>query len=216
MSDLAQAVRDNEHVPTRGGEAAAVRVRKAEAADVPELSRLLAAAFFDDPVLSWVYPDPAPRQEILPAVFRTFIDACQAGDEVYTTDRHIAGAVCVPPGREPDEAQLADLEQISGDYAPRAFELSELMDAEHPHEPHYYLFFLGTRPEWQSRGIGSALLEQLLEPCDRDGVPAYLDATSERNKRLYLRHGFEVRNEVRLPGGAAFWPMWREPGNILV
>jgi ribosomal protein S18 acetylase RimI-like enzyme len=211
MSDLPQAVRAREHAPRRRGEAVAPRARRAEAADVSELSRLLAAAFFDDPVFGWCYPDPAPRREILPAVFRTFIAACQAGDEIYTTEDHLAGAVCVPPGQEPDDAQLTALEEISGEYAPRTFELSELMAAEHPHEPHYYLFFLGTRPQWQSRGIGSALLEQLLEPCDRDGIPAYLDATSERNKRLYLRHGFEVSNEVRLPGGAAFWPMWRMP-----
>jgi hypothetical protein len=34
-----------------------------------------------------------------------------------------------------------------------------------------------------------------------NGVPAYLEATSERNVRLYLRHGFDVTEQVRLPGG---------------
>lgn len=211
MNDLAQAVRGSERAKKGRGDQVAVRARKAGSADLAKLSDLLAGAFSEDPVFSWCYPDPGSRQGILPAVFRTFIDAYLPLDETYMTEDHVAGAVCAPPGGEPDEARLAALEEISGEYAPRALAVGELMAAEHPHEPHYYLFFLGTRPEFQSRGIGSALLAKLLEPCDRAGVPAYLDATSERNKRLYLRHGFEVSGEVRLPGGPPFWRMWREP-----
>jgi ribosomal protein S18 acetylase RimI-like enzyme len=209
MSYGAQAVRGSEGTT---GSTEQVVVLKAGAANVPGLSHLLAAAFFDDPVFNWCFPDPAPRHGILPAVFRTFIEAYLPLEETYTTQGQLAGAVCAPPGGTPDDERLAALEKVAGEYAQRAFELSERMDAEHPHEsPHYYLLFLGTRPEFQSRGIGSAVLRQLLARSDREGVPAYLDATSERNKRLYLEHGFEELREVRLPGGPSFWPMWREP-----
>jgi GNAT superfamily N-acetyltransferase len=211
MTDLAQTAPASTSLWPAGGDSASIHPRKAEEADVPTLANLLAAAFFDDPVFSWCFPDPAPRKRILPAAFRVFIDACRAADELYTTEGHVAGAVCVSPGFEPDEAELAALEEVAGEYAPRAGELSELMNAGHPHEPHYYLFFLATRPDLQSRGIGSAILERLLEPCDRGGIPAYLDATSEHNRRLYLRHGFEVTEEVPLPSGPSFWRMWREP-----
>jgi hypothetical protein len=34
---------------------------------------------------------------------------------------------------------------------------------------------------FDSQGIGSALMAPMLERCDREGVRAYLDATSERN-----------------------------------
>ncbi len=61
------------------------------------------------------------------------------------------------------------------------------------------------------RGFGSSLMAPVLERCDRDGVPAYLEATSERNKQLYLRHSFEVTDEVPLPDGPTMWPMWRSP-----
>ncbi|MGB0096249.1 MAG: GNAT family N-acetyltransferase, partial [Solirubrobacteraceae bacterium] len=62
-----------------------------------------------------------------------------------------------------------------------------------------------------AQGIGSALMKPMLDRCDRDGMPAYLEATSERNRRLYLRHGFDVTGEIRLPDGPSMWPMWREP-----
>ena len=46
---------------------------------------------------------------------------------------------------------------------------------------------------------------------DRDRVPAYLEASCERNRELYLRHGFELRAELTLPEGPTLWLMWRDP-----
>ncbi len=64
-----------------------------------------------------------------------------------------------------------------------------------PARPHWFLHFLAVRPQAQGRGYGSALLRPMLERCDAEGVPAYLDATSEENKRLYERHNFVVQRE---------------------
>ncbi|MDX6646120.1 MAG: hypothetical protein QOK40_1847 [Miltoncostaeaceae bacterium] len=189
----------------------AVRARKATKADLPDLSDTLAAAFFDDPVLSWCYPDAARRREISPTFFGIITEAILAHDEIYTTGTVISGAVWVPPGADDDEQMAVALGEASGEYAQRLFELLGLMDENHPQEPHHYLFLLGTRPEWQSRGIGSILMRPALEICDRDQLPAYLEATSEGNRRLYLRHGFEVTGEIQLPGGPTMWPMWRAP-----
>jgi hypothetical protein len=45
-----------------------------------------------------------------------------------------------------------------------------------------------------------------------EGTPAYLEASSARNRALYERHGFEVTEELSLPkGGPPIWLMWREP-----
>jgi len=42
----------------------------------------------------------------------------------------------------------------------------------------------------------------VLERCDREGVRAYLDATSERNRPLYERHGFQAEEPFAPPGAA--------------
>jgi hypothetical protein len=55
-------------------------------------------------------------------------------------------------------------------------------------------------------------MRPILERCDRERMPAYLNAGSPRSRDLYLRHGFEVTEEFRLPeGGPPLWRMWREP-----
>ena len=189
----------------------AVRARPATSADIPAFANTLAVAFFDDPVLSYCYPDVAPRQQILPRWFEIVTEANLRHGGIYTTDNVVAGAVWVPAGVDDDEGMGTALGEISGKYAQTLFEIFERMDQQHPREPHHYLFLLGTRPGWQSRGIGSALIQPVLELCDRDALPAYLEATSEGNKRLYLRHGFEVTGEIKLPDGPSMWPMWRTP-----
>ena len=198
-------------VPAPARRPDAERARPATSADIPALSHTLAAAFFDDPVFSYCYPDVARRGEILPRWFEIVTEATLPHGEIYTTDDVVAAAVWIPPGVDADERMGAALGEISGRYAQTLFEIFERMGETHPHEPHHYLFLLGTRPEWQSRGIGSALMQPVLELCDRDAMPAYLEATSESNKGLYLRHGFEVTGEIKLPDGPSMWPMWRTP-----
>lgn len=190
----------------------ALRARKAGPQDLPGLSQTLAAAFFEDPVFSWWISDEEGRRQILPAFFKTVAEANLPHGETYTDEHGVGGAVWVPPGAGDDDEQLMEaLAGVSGPYAQTLFACFELLEEQHPAEPHHYLFFLGTRPDWQGRGIGSALMRPVLETCDRDGVPAYLEATSERNRRLYLRHGFDVTGQIALPDGPTIWPMWREP-----
>jgi GNAT superfamily N-acetyltransferase len=87
-----------------------------------------------------------------------------------------------------------------------------VMDSGHPRSPHWYLDSLGVEPERQGTGIGSALMRPVLERCDRERMPAYLNAGSPRSRELYRRHGFEVTEEFRLPeDGPSLWRMWREP-----
>jgi GNAT superfamily N-acetyltransferase len=90
-------------------------------------------------------------------------------------------------------------------------QLFAILDKHHPHEPHDYLPIVGTRPQQQGRGVGTALLAPVLERCDREQRPAHLEATSARNRTVYTRRGFRVPGKIRLPDGPSLWAMWRTP-----
>jgi ribosomal protein S18 acetylase RimI-like enzyme len=79
----------------------------------------------------------------------------------------------------------------------------------HPHEPHWYLPWIGMRPEAQGAGLGARLLRQGLARADAERMPAYLEATNRRNARLYARHGFAILGVVASPGYPEIIPMWR-------
>lgn len=192
-----------------------VSVQKANEADLAALSGTLAAAFYDDPLFRWLIPEDSRRAEILPPLFRVIMEVNLAKDELYRAGANLAGAVWLPPGQQPSEDETAEqvpkFAHVTGEYAERVFQALDLMGEVHPSEPHWYLFVLGTKPEWQSQGIGSLLLRAVLDRCDRDGIPAYLEASNEGSKRLYLRHGFIVTGEIALPDGPPLWCMWRSP-----
>jgi GNAT superfamily N-acetyltransferase len=197
-------------------QATRLTIRRAVGDDGRALVETLVAAFHDDPVMAWMVPGPERRPAILEALFEVIVDAHQPLDGLYVTEPEpVATAVWVPPGCQPTgdtaEQLVGRLVAAADEYADRLLEALELMEEQHPVEEHEYLFFLATLPEWQSRGLGSALMREVLDHCDRNRTPAYLEATSLDSRRLYLRHGFEVTGEIRLPDGPSMWPMWREP-----
>jgi ribosomal protein S18 acetylase RimI-like enzyme len=190
----------------------ATQIRRASADDVPGIASTLSQAFFDDPVFRWAYPNDDRRREVLPGVFSLFAEAFQRHDEVYLAGQIGGTALWAPPGQAPVDDELNQrLEQAAGADGERLFEVAGLIDEHHPHGSYYYLQLLGVEPESQGRGIGSALLDHMLERCDREGTRAYLDATSPDNKRLYERHGFRASGKFAPEGGPPLWSMWREP-----
>ena len=191
-------------------------VRRAGGADLPAVVETLAAAFFDDPFFVWWLPDPRRRRQLLPPFFEIAVDLNHPHDEIYTTDPvPAAAAVWMPPGHQPvGEAaheMLAAYTEAAEEAAERLLTAFRLVGEVHPTQPHAYLFLLGTRPLWQNRGLGSALLRKVLECCDRDRIPAYLEASSVVSQRLYQRHGFAATGEIVLPDGPSLCPMWRKP-----
>ena len=194
-------------------------VRKAGPADVAPLAKAIAAAFYDDPIASWLFRDGSRRMRQLERGFALFIRRLYLpAGECYTTEHIAGGALWLPPGRWqaglPAQLRvLAGAARISGRGFPRFLRYARLLESKHRREDHYYLPYMGVEPGRQGRGIGSALLRPVLERCDSDGIPAYLEASSPRNRDLYKRHGFEVIETLELAaGGPAHWLMWREPG----
>lgn len=197
------------HTPT-------ITVQTARSDDVEQVSATLSRAFFDDPVLAWIVPEPGRRRTVLPGLFRIFAAAFIRHHESLVTSDGAGAALWAPPGvpavAEHEAEQFGrELEKVTGADAPRLFAVDDVMAAHHPRTPCYHLQLVGVDPEWQGRGVGSALLTPVIERCDRDGVPAYLEATSPHNRRLYERHGFRTRETLQIPGGPVMWAMWREP-----
>ena len=93
-----------------------------------------------------------------------------------------------------------------------ALDMLEQRRRHHLPEPHFYLSALGVDPARQGSGVGTALMRPVLERCDRDGTPAYLETAVARNVLLYERLGFEVVDELVLPGTDVHgWLMARRP-----
>lgn len=193
-------------------------VRQAQYFDAPMLTLTLAAAFENDPVANFCIRADAGRKRVMRAGFKRALDLYQPYGLTFIANNGAGTAVWT----RHDQWQLTFWQECS--LIPlyirvcginRFMRLSRGFDAmksHHPVERHYYLYLLGVHPDYQSQGLGSALLCAMLERCDREQMPAYLEASSPRNIPFYQRHGFRVIRKFQFgPGGPPLAAMWREP-----
>jgi ribosomal protein S18 acetylase RimI-like enzyme len=198
-------------------DAASGAVRLATTVDTAIVSRSLARAFEDDPVWQFLVPNPVHRLARCEVIFSTMLRVQHVPHGAcYTDPDRVGAAIWDPPGHwrmTPVQLLRGTLGFIRGFRLDMVKALRTLTAVErrHPRTPHYYLAILGTDPDHQGRGIGSALLGPVLGHCDADGMGAYLESSKESNIPFYRRHGFEVTGEIELQGGPMIWPMWRDP-----
>jgi GNAT superfamily N-acetyltransferase len=201
----------------RHGRLPAVEPREAGDGDIRPLARVLARAFADDPVMTWLFGDrPTPRLRRLRRYFASEARRHRRDGRVLVSDAGEGAAFWDPPGRWRlswrDIVRTAPVMLTAvGPRLPRAIGALDLIERAHPREHHWYLAVLGTDPPHQGKGIGAALVDPVLAGCDREGLGAYLESSKEQNIPYYQRFGFAVTGQIDLPGGPPVWPMWRDP-----
>ncbi|MCW7989972.1 acetyltransferase [Streptomyces platensis subsp. clarensis] len=183
--------------------------------DAQLVSRTLACAFDDDPMMRWFFPDDSSREAGLGRYFTTLFTRQYVHHGVC--ERTDAGAAFwVPPEGQakavPDAETVQELQDILGDRALLFRDAVESAAKHTPKEPHWYLAVIGADPAAQGQGHGAALLRSGLAKADAAGLPTYLESSKPSNLPIYEHFGFTVREEVRLPGGGpVLWAMRREP-----
>jgi GNAT superfamily N-acetyltransferase len=196
----------------------AAAARLATIDDLPVVVAVAAAAFQDDPVMSWVFQDPSTRPARLQGLFSMpASDMLRGGGEVHVCD-DASVALWRDPSfehgglRESDDDTTATaIADFTDGELERLMVMGATLAANHPHEPHWFLNVLGTEPSRQGQGLGAHVLAPVLDRCDADGVRAYLDSTNPRNRPFYRRLGFVDSGEIPLPGGPSLEAMWRDP-----
>ncbi|MCC3771827.1 GNAT family N-acetyltransferase [Streptomyces sp. UNOC14_S4] len=183
--------------------------------DAPLISRTLARAFGDDPMMRWFFPDDATREAGLGRYFTTIFTR-QYVHHAVCERTDAAAAFWAPPEAQakavPDAETIQELQNILGDQA-ALFRGAVETAAEHtPQEPHWSLAVIGADPAARGQGHGAALLRSGLAKADAAGLPVYLESSKKSNLPFYEHFGFTVREELRLPqDGPTLWSMWREP-----
>lgn len=67
-----------------------------------------------------------------------------------------------------------------------------------PKEEMLYLWFIGTYPSEQNKGIGSTLMTSVMQIAMLQNTPIYLETSTLKNLPWYERFGFEIYNEYNL------------------
>jgi ribosomal protein S18 acetylase RimI-like enzyme len=168
-------------------------------------------AFAADPVSRWSWPGAQAYLASMPSLVSALGGHAFEHGSAYSVGAFAGVALWLPPGVHPDEERLVEIVQTTVGSANQddVFAVFEQMAKYHPAEPHWYLPLIGVDPAHQGRGYGDALMAYVLQRCDRDRAPAYLESTNPRNISLYRRHGFEARGRIQVGSSPPLVPMLR-------
>ena len=163
-------------------------VRRATRADARALATTLARAFHDDPVMSWFFPDPKRRLAQNRRFFAMRLRQLLSQEETYTVDGHGGTAIwAIPEGTHLTLLQTARMGVVLAPAIGRRVGTIlrgvEQIEKAHPKDPHYYLAVLGTEPELQGQGLGSALMQPVLDamrPRRGARLPGVLEGAQHR------------------------------------
>ncbi len=189
------------------------RIRTARSAEQKYVIATLVLAFSGDPAVRWLYPDSHQYLTHFPNFVQTFAGQAFAQETAYCIDGYSGTALWFAPGVEPAVARIIELIKGSVFESEQAdvFAVFEQMDDYHPQQPHWYLPLMGVAPTQQGQGYGSALMQYILNQCDRDQLPAYLEASHLGTVSFYQQHGFEVIGTIQAGHSPTIFPMLRHP-----
>src|SRR5262245_63223490 len=143
-------------------------MEKVKPDQIEAAARTLADAFWDDPLMHIVAPDQKKRATVGPWFFAKSIAYGMRWGEVSCSDDVSAAAVWFPPGNT--EITLGRMLRVGMGALPIRAGISgflrfmrALSAVEKFHKgvegPHWYLLAVGTKPDRQGTGLGSALVE---------------------------------------------------------
>jgi hypothetical protein len=177
---------------------------KAQVTDRERVVNMLTPCFDDNKSVNYIIPQDHHRTKRIARLMEYSFDYCQLFGEVYLSGGGQACAMVMYPRKVKTSLRSIwlDLRLIVQCVGPanlrKALKREAAIKKLHPRGGFCYLWFIGVSPEVQRKGIGSSLLEELLEQCDREGLPVYLETSVEGNLPWYAKWGFTVYQELDL------------------
>lgn len=178
--------------------------------EVRPAAELAAAAFREDPGFRFILPDDAKRRLRLPALFaaslRIDLDAGASVKGAFDGDALVGlSSVRRPGGQDPGLfAWLWHVPSLWWLYADPAMLLRGVLVARaiEPLRPkdRGYLHLLAVHPACGGRGIGAALLREVLATG-----PTHLETFEPANRKWYASRGLKEVAETRAAGLPPFW-----------
>ena len=191
-------------------------IRDLAADELAGAAHLAAAAFREDPGFSHILPDDAARRHRLSSLIEALlrVDAA-AGGRVRGAfdDGALVGVSATMPADAPSPKIASWLLRAHGlawmlkepSAILRALALVDAMERLRP-AAFDYLHLLAVHPATQGRGVGAALLRDVL----KNEASVYLETFTPENAAWYEARGFAHRAEVSSPVRPLFWTLRRK------
>lgn len=165
---------------------------------------ILSQAFMENKSVNYVVKQDSKREDRIKDLMAYSFNLCYSFGNVFLSDDKNACALVIFPDQKRTTAKsiLWDVTLITGCIGlsgiAKALSREKKIKVLQPKETLYYLWFIGVSPEAQNRGIGSALLKEIVHDADRSDRTLCLETSTKKNIPWYQKFGFTIYNELDL------------------
>jgi ribosomal protein S18 acetylase RimI-like enzyme len=192
--------------------------------DIVPASIVLADAFQGDPLWNKIYEGDPDIGKRFQALFEGAVRYCLKYGEVYAPSEGLEGIIGLVPGKYADMNAWRAIRSGSMGVGMRmglnaAMKVGTIFKPvvedrrEHmAYRAFLYVLVIGVATKLQGKGFGRTLIDAAVEKSEREGLPIYLDTSTEENLKMYEHFGFRLLKMINLPiVDLPMWEMVREP-----
>jgi ribosomal protein S18 acetylase RimI-like enzyme len=180
--------------------------RQLTLSDLESAAQVLATAFEEDPLVSFILPNQKTRVKTITKFFRAMGRLAIRNGLAFGVSDPLEGvAFWNFPDKPSISASPKDLltflpllfsyYPIGAQKARAVFRQIEANHKKYASEPHFYLDNLGVLASARGKGLSSQLIRPFLNMADEQKVIAYTDTVTKLNVSLYEYFGFECVEE---------------------
>lgn len=177
---------------------------KAERKDKNLVVDILTKSFDTNQSVNYIVKQDQKRAQRVRSLMDYSFEVCYLFGDVFLSDDKKGCALITYPDKKKTTLKsiLLDVKLILSAVGLKNIKKTLAREAKineiQPKEPKYYLWFIGVDPEHQNEGIGSILLDDIIEDSEHKQRPIYLETSTVKNLPWYKKFGFQIYHELHL------------------
>lgn len=163
---------------------------------------ILIRSFVDNKSVNYIIRQDEKREQRLKHLMEYSFDICNLFGDVFVSDDKKGCALVVVPDRKKVTVKtiLLDVKMalsvIGLPNIKKAISRESTIKKIHPSVPIYYLWFIGVEPSQQGQGIGSKLLNEIIQKGLSENRTICIETSTLKNVPWYEKHGFKTYREL--------------------
>lgn len=165
---------------------------------------LLTKSFDANQSVNYIVKQDAKRINRISDLMDYSFEVCYLFGEVFLSDDEKGCALVIYPDKKKTtlKSVLLDVKLILSAVGlkniKKTLTRESIINKIQPKELKYYLWFIGVDPKHQNEGIGSVLLNEIIEDSEHKKRPIYLETSTLKNLPWYKKFGFQIYYELDL------------------
>lgn len=166
---------------------------------------ILTDSFNDNQSVNYIVKQDKKRNQRIRKLMAYSFDICYLYGEIFLTEDKNACALVSYPDKKKTTLRsiLLDMQLIFSCIGIANIKKALAREAKikqlQPKVLMCYLWFIGVEPEYQNKGIGSILLNEIISDSNNNNArPIYLETSTLKNLPWYKKLGFQIYNELDL------------------